>query len=180
MSEMGLHHPFKHLKHKLWPKERSESNGQFDSWPLKVGNGPDLLACRWLATHRWKDLDEGYNFASDLISIRGLHTKLWGSKVAKVPTLLISPLGNPRTKCHLDVGLVERHKVYYMGEGGGFPQVQAMVSLVSLSYPWLVLASKMLQLCTNHFVLVLCRSASYRVRVSSWSLSILPSPIPEF
>ncbi len=35
------------------------------------------------------------------------------------------------TKCHLDVGLMERHKVYYKGEGGGFPQVQAMVNLVS-------------------------------------------------
>jgi len=36
-----------------------------------------------------------------------------------VPTLAIwgPPLGSPRTKCHLDVGLVERHK----GEGGGFP-----------------------------------------------------------
>jgi len=33
------------------------------------------------------------------------------------------PLGSPMTKCHLDVGLVERHKVYYKGEGGGFPQV---------------------------------------------------------
>jgi hypothetical protein len=26
---------------------------------------------------------------------------------------------------------MERHKVYYKGEGGGFPQVQAMVNLVS-------------------------------------------------
>jgi len=29
--------------------------------------------------------------------------------------------GSPRTKCHLDVGLMERHKIYYKGEGGGFP-----------------------------------------------------------
>jgi hypothetical protein len=43
------------------------------------------------------------------------------------------PLGSPETKCHLDVGLVERHKIYYKGEGGGFPQIQAMVSLVSPS-----------------------------------------------
>jgi hypothetical protein len=43
--------------------------------------------------------------------------------------------GSPKTKCHLDVGFVERHKVYYKGEGGGFPQVRAMVSLVSLSLP---------------------------------------------
>jgi len=28
---------------------------------------------------------------------------------------------NPETKNQLDVGLVERHKVYYKGEGGGFP-----------------------------------------------------------
>jgi hypothetical protein len=27
---------------------------------------------------------------------------------------------------------MERHKVYYKGEGGEFPQVQAVVSLVSL------------------------------------------------
>ncbi len=45
------------------------------------------------------------------------------------------PLGSPGTKCHLDVGLVERHKVYYKGEGGGFPQVQAMASLVSPNLP---------------------------------------------
>jgi len=28
---------------------------------------------------------------------------------------------SPGTKCHLDVGLVERHKIYYKGEGGDFP-----------------------------------------------------------
>jgi hypothetical protein len=77
-----------------------------------------------------------------------------------VLTLAISglPFGSLETKSHLDVGLVERHKVYYKGEGGGFPQVWAMVSLVSPSCPWLVLTRKVLQLCTNHFVLVLCGS----------------------
>jgi len=56
-------------------------------------------------------------------------------KVAKVLTLAILglPLGTPGTKSHLDVGPVERCKVYYKGEGGGFPQVRAMVSFVSLS-----------------------------------------------
>jgi len=90
----------------------------------------------------------------------GLHTKLWGFKVAGDSTLAISglSLGSPRTKSHLDVGLVERHKVYYKGEGGGFLQVQGMVSLVSSNCPWFVLAPKVLQLCTNHLMLVLCRS----------------------
>jgi len=56
--------------------------------------------------------------------IEGLHTKLWGTKVAEVLTLAILglPLGSPGTKSHLDVGLVERHKVYYKAEGGGFPK----------------------------------------------------------
>ncbi len=30
---------------------------------------------------------------------------------------------------------MERHKIYYKGEGGGFPQVRAVVSLVSPSLP---------------------------------------------
>ncbi len=88
-------------------------------------------------TYRWKVFDKGYNFASNLISIRGLHTKLWAPKIAKVLILGILgiPLGNPRTKCHLDANPVARHIVYYKGEGGGFPQVRAVVSLVNLSLP---------------------------------------------
>jgi hypothetical protein len=91
----------------------------------------------WCVTYRWKVLEEGYNFALDLISIRGLHTKLWGPKVVGVTNLGISgfPFGNPGTKCHLDVGFMERHRVYYKGEGGGFPQVWAVVSLVNLNLP---------------------------------------------
>jgi hypothetical protein len=98
----------------------------------------------------WQELQLCFIF----ISIKGLHTKLWGPKVVGVPTLRILglPFGNPRTKCHLDVGLVERYKVYYKGEGGSFPQVQAVVSLVGPSCPGLVLAPKVLKLCTNQLV----------------------------
>jgi hypothetical protein len=46
-----------------------------------------------------------------------------------------SPIGSPGTKCHLDVGLMEKHKIYYKGEGGDFPQVRAMMSLVNSSLP---------------------------------------------
>jgi hypothetical protein len=136
-------------------KKGQKSNCQFDSQPLKVRNQPDFLACRW----RWKALDESYNFASDLISIRGLHAKLGRPKVIEIPTLAISglPLGSPGTNSHLDVGPVDSHRVYSKGEGGGLPQVQAVVSLVSPSRPWLILTPKVLQLCTNHLVLVLCK-----------------------
>ncbi len=73
-----------------------------------------------------------------------MHTKLWGPKVVEIPTLTISrlPLGSPGTKSHLDVGLMERHIVYYKGEGGGFPQVWAVVSLVSPSLPMARLNTK--------------------------------------
>jgi hypothetical protein len=137
-------------------KKGRESNCQFDSRPQKVGN---LLSCRGRATYRWKALDESYNFALDCTSIGGLIAKLWGSKVARVPTggILGLPLGSPGKNNHLDVASVESYRVYYKGEGGGFLQVRAVVSLVCPCCPWLVLAPKVLQLCTNHFVWVVCR-----------------------
>jgi len=57
-------------------KKGPESNWQFDSQPLKVGNQPDTGACRWSVTHRWKELEERYNFASDVIPIEGLSKEL--------------------------------------------------------------------------------------------------------
>ncbi len=116
-------------------KKGRESNWQFDSRPLKVKNRPNFLVCRWRATYRWKDFDKGYNFALNLISIKVLHEKLWTPKVVEVSTVGISelPLGNLGTKWHLGVGPMAMHIVYYKGEGGGFPQVWAMMSLVSLS-----------------------------------------------
>jgi hypothetical protein len=37
-------------------------------------------------------------------------------------------LGSPGKKSHLDVAPTERCREYYMGEGGGFPQVWSVVS----------------------------------------------------
>jgi hypothetical protein len=135
-------------------KKGRESNYQFDSRPQKVGNQPLPDVQFGSATLRWKVLDKSYNFASDRIAIRGLLTKLWGSKVLGVPFGAISglPIGSPGKNNHLDVGSVESHRVYYKGEGGGFPQVRAVVNLVCPCCPWLILAPKVLQLCTNHFV----------------------------
>jgi hypothetical protein len=140
-------------------KKGRESNCQFDSRPQKVGNRLDLLSYRGRATYRWKAFDESYNFALDRIVIRGLLAKLWGSKVEGVPFGAISglPFGSPRKNSHLDVASVDSCRVYYKGEGGGFPQVRAVVSLVCSCCPCLVLAPKVLQLCTNHFEWVVCR-----------------------
>jgi hypothetical protein len=43
--------------------------------------------------------------------------------------------GSPGTKSQLGVGTVEQRRKYCMGEGGGFPRVQAVVSQVSPRLP---------------------------------------------
>jgi hypothetical protein len=140
-------------------KKGRESKWQFDSRPLKVENRSNFRVCRLRAAYCWKALNEGYNFALDLIAIGGLHKKLCALKFVEIQVVGISglSLGSLGTKSHLDVALVESCRVYYKGEGGGFPQVRVVVCLVSPSCPWFNLAPKVLQLCTNHFVLVLCR-----------------------
>ncbi len=45
---------------------------------------------RWHSTYCGKAFEEGYNFASDLTLIKGLHTKLLASKGVGVPILGVS------------------------------------------------------------------------------------------
>ncbi len=118
-------------------KKGRESNWQFDCRPLKVRNRPDPGACKWNATHHWKVLEESYNFVLDFVSIRAWGKKLWTSKVPGVKTGIISGLhfGSPGKKCHSDVSVVARRREYYMGEGGGFPRIWAVVSQVSPRLP---------------------------------------------
>jgi len=113
-----------HIWNMLWPKEGL--GVKLAVWLPTIKSRESTrfpcvqMACNIpLESSQW-----GYNFASNLISIAGLLAKLWCPKVAKVPTLAISglPLGNHGTKSHLDVGLVERCRIYYKGEGGGFPK----------------------------------------------------------
>jgi hypothetical protein len=156
MSKMGSHRSFAHLKHKLWPKE-----------------GPGVKLAIWFPTTKsWKSTRSPcVKMVCDIPlerSRQGLQLRLkphlhWRSvrKAMAPPKLSESQLwqlfGSRRTKNHLDVGPVERCRVYYKGEGGDFPQVRAVVSLVCSNCPWFVLTPKVLQLCTNHLVLVLCR-----------------------
>jgi hypothetical protein len=90
-------------------KKGQESNWQFDSWPLKVGNrlGPGM--CRWSATCCWKALEESYKFALNLISIGGRGEKLWAPKALGVQTKIVSGLhfGSLGKKCHSDASAVE-------------------------------------------------------------------------
>ncbi len=68
-----------------------------------------------------------------------------------------TPTWESQDKKPFGCGPVERRKVYYKGEGDDFPQIWAVMSFVSPSHLWFILATKVFQLCTNHLVLVLCR-----------------------
>jgi len=110
-------------------KKGRESNWQFDSRPLKVGNRPLPDVRIESAICRWKDLDKKYKFGLDLVTIRRHSRELWAPKSRdsnrdSFGTISGLQLGSPGKKSHLDVALAERRREYYMGEGGGFPQVQ--------------------------------------------------------
>jgi hypothetical protein len=130
---MASHDPFGHLQHKLWQKEGSRvklavwlptTKSQESTWPRCV---------QVSATNHWKALKESYKFASDLILIRGLSKELWIHKVSGIQTRIVSGLllEGLGTKSHSDVGATEQHREYYMGEGGGFPRIWAVVNLVN-------------------------------------------------
>jgi len=134
--------------------------------------------CKWSATHRWKALKKSYKFTLDLIPIGGLSKKWWTHKVSKVQTGTVSGLllGSPGTKSHSNVGAAERHKEYYMGEGGGFPRVRAMVSLVSLvSLELLVACFSTKGVPECELINLLVGLMEVRVSNSSLSLFLVPS-----
>jgi hypothetical protein len=78
MSKMGSHIPFEYLNTSYGQMKGRKSKCQFDSRRVKVKNRPDLLMCEWCVTYHWKTLDEGYNFALGLTSIKGLDKKVMG------------------------------------------------------------------------------------------------------
>jgi hypothetical protein len=115
---------------------------------------PCVQVCRWHATNRWKDLNEGYNFTSDFTSIGGLHAKLCTSKVVGVSILGISglPLGVPGQN---DIWVLApwlctkniiRGKVVVSHKSRSWWVLWVRVCL------WFVCAQKMLQLCINQLV----------------------------
>jgi len=181
MSKMVSHDPFGHLKHNLWSKEGL--GVKLTIWlhfrSLKVGNIPDFFTYRWCATYHWKALIESYNFALNFISIGGLHTKLWDSKITNV---LISGIRDS------NLGVLRQNDIWVLalwlgtwnnirGEVVASPKFGLWWVLWVRVYSWFIHASKVLQLLTNQHVV--------RVHVSNWityhsSLSPSQSSITAF
>jgi hypothetical protein len=85
-------------------KKNRDSKCQFHYWPLKVKNCLELRVCKWLATYRWKDFDESYNFSLDLTLIEGLHKKFYlqnvgSSNFKKFEILNVEVLGKVTFGC---------------------------------------------------------------------------------
>jgi hypothetical protein len=131
-AQNGLACAIWNLQPKLWAKE-----------------GPGVKLPVWLPTtksrestssrRRLKECDTALErsrrelqFGLDLVPIQVWGEELWPSKVSGLQPGTVSglQLGSLGKKSHLDVASAESCRVYYMGEGGGFPQLRAVVSLV--------------------------------------------------
>ncbi len=124
----------RYLKHKLWPKERSGVKLGIWLMTTKSQKSP-WFTCLQVAWHIIKIfltrdttlLETSFQSEAYIKSYR-----LSKSREFQFQKFWESQLGSLGTKWHLGARLVAMHRKYYKGEGGGFPQVQAMGSLVSL------------------------------------------------
>jgi hypothetical protein len=132
---MASHWSFGHLQPKLWAKE-----------------GPGVRLAVWLSTTKRRESTSSRHpiWVCDMAlerSRRGLQlwfrprrnrtlqsgamsTQSCGSPIGTISGL---HFGSPKNLCHLDVASVASRREYYMEEGGGFPRVRAVVSLVCQS-----------------------------------------------
>jgi hypothetical protein len=136
-------------------KKGQESNWQFDSRTLKVGNRPLLNVFRRSATWRWKVLKESYNFRSDLTPIGGWSREIWAPKVLGVQPGTVSGLlfESHGKKSHLDVASVERHRVYTIWwKVVASPESRPWWVKWVQGCPWFVPTPNRCRMSSNHFV----------------------------
>jgi len=126
-------------------KKGQESNCQFDSRPLKVGNQPLLDIQIESATWRWKALKESYNFGSDLVLIRLCSREIWAPKVPGLQSgQFRDNFGTPTWESRENVPFGcssrgELQRILYGGKVVASPK----------SRPWWVLCVKVPVVCPN-------------------------------
>ncbi len=100
-----------------------------------------------------------YNFALDFMWMRGLHKKLWVSKMARIPISGIAELliWESQEKHHLNATLV-CYREYYKGVSGGLPQVRTMVNCESMYVRGLSVHQKCSNYALTDLLFGLCRS----------------------
>jgi len=83
--------------------------------------------------------------------------------------------GTPKTKWHLGVGPVARHRIYYKGKGGGFPQVRGCGESCESEF---ACGSFVHQKCSSYALTNLL----FGLCKSMWMIELLinlPNPLPE-
>jgi hypothetical protein len=173
MFKMVLHDPFDYLQHKLWPKEGSGVKLSIWFSTTKSREYIEICACKRHVTYCWKALTKGYNYFINFTSIKGLHKKLWASKVMRVPISGL-PTWESQEKWHLDVDPMINHKEYYKGEGGDFHQIWGHVEFCESMY---ACGLSMHQKCFNCALINLLSSLCTTIWIIDL-LVILPSSHP--
>jgi hypothetical protein len=129
---MASHWQFGHLQPKLWAKEgpgvklavwlpTTKSRESTSSWRR-------LEECDMALERSRRELQHWFRTRPDPSLGRGAMAVQ--SSRSPAGTLLGLHFGSPNKMCHSDVASATSRREYYMGEGGGFPRVRAVVSLV--------------------------------------------------
>jgi len=129
---MASHWQFGHLEPKLWAKEGS--GVKLTIWLPTIkrqestSSRSRLEECDMALESSRQELQLWFKTCPDPSLGQGaMAVQSSGS-----PAGIVSGLhfGSPNKMCHSDVASVTSRRKYYKGEGGGFPWVRAMVSLV--------------------------------------------------
>jgi hypothetical protein len=135
ISKMASHWSFEDLQPKLWAKEglgvklavwlpTTKSQESTSSWHLI-----------WECNITLKISQQGLQLWFKPRCDRTLQSGVMVVQSSRNPAGTISGLHfwSPNKMCHLDVGSMASCREYYMGQGGGFPWVRAVVSLMCQS-----------------------------------------------
>jgi hypothetical protein len=160
MSKLGLHHPFEHLKHKLWPKVKLAIWFSTTKSQESIRFPCVQVTCDIPLESSWQGLQLFYRL--HLHQKSTCEVMVFQSHGSPNLGNFETPTWESRNKKPFGCGSHGQPQSILKGARWWLPPVRAMVNLVCSSCLWLVLARKVFQLCTNHFVLVLCRP----VRVS--------------
>jgi hypothetical protein len=134
---MGLHDSFGHLKHKLWSKERS--GVKMAIWLPTTKSQESIrfprvqVACDIPLKSSWRGIQLFFRPHCNWRST----CEVMGPQSCKSPNCANSGTltWESRNKMPFECDHAERCREYYKGEGGGFPQVQAMMSLMNPRLP---------------------------------------------
>jgi hypothetical protein len=130
---MGSHGPFEYLKHKLWLREWPKIKGSIWFLATKSQDSPYFtyvqVVCQILLKRFWQRLQ--FCFRPHL---NWKSSQVMGLQSGRSPNFGTFDLGISG-KITFVCNPVVNHGKYYKGEGGGFPQIQAIVSFVNWCIP---------------------------------------------